>query len=178
MYYLLMKRAILILFAVAHAGLCAEMLLYGSLGGGSIGFIDLHVNGPQVGIGLTLGDDIGAIASCKYAEWWVTPYSGDYMWSGSYYSLYLYLTKGLTSAKSLKQPVYYAFLSYNPWKHDRDIVRKTQIGIGMKWTVYALSPLFESGILFAQHESQPPRNRVFIRIGLEFGGWWLIELGD
>ncbi len=36
-----MKRAIFFLSAITHAGLCAEMLLGGSLGSGSIGFIEM-----------------------------------------------------------------------------------------------------------------------------------------
>lgn len=168
-----MKKIILCVCLTACLGFCFDgLLLNGQLAGGSIGDGDLHLSGPQVGLGVNFTRNIGMILAVRCCELWGTPWPGDYMWGNSWVSPYVYFIYGFKENKKISSPVEYLFGSGNLWSGSYNI-RYLQAGAGIKWTFWAISPALEAGLMLpsmsGHYECMP-----YIRLSLDLGGWWRI----
>lgn len=183
--------AFLSIVLLLDLGYGSELLLKGSLIGGSISILakeksrtsqyqrqtgDFHQDGPSLGIGVGFSKWLGLLVSTKLAEGFPSGYSGDWMFAGSIFPIYLYLTSGLYSGKKILRPVFYGYAGKNvfPGFYSMDYLR---LGCGVKWTFWAIS--FGPEVTWRRVcRVRSHTYRYSVSITLELGGWWGLRIGN
>jgi hypothetical protein len=174
-----MKKVILCICLLASLAFCADgLLLNVQLAGGTLGLGEhFSLSGPQLGLGTDLNRNISAGFSIRSFEMWMTPWPGDYMYKGALLVPYLYLINGLHLDKKVSAPIEYLYFSGDLWSAWGGLykINEVQVGIGIKWTIYALSPALEAGCIHARMSELTDYEYIpYIRLSLELGGWWRI----
>jgi len=96
------------------------------------------------------------------------------------FPLYLYLTNGLYSGRSMRNPVVYGFLGVNTWLcgvlTEMDLDAIIHAGAGVKWTFWVASLNLAGDWrrdYWGSWQGPPRHGDIFsLKAGVELGGWW------
>jgi hypothetical protein len=95
--------------------------------------------------------------------------------------MYLYLTNGLYSGRSMRKPVLYGFLGVNAWSckvpTERELDAILHAGAGLKWTFWVgslnLAGDWRRDYWTMMEQGSRMHGDIFsLKAGVELGGWW------